>query len=307
MALVQDPAVQRRRLRTELRKARTNAKRTQKEVAEALSWSVSKVTRIEGGDVGISKTDLQALLTFYGVRDKRTIDELTELAQTSRKQRWGEYRDLMNPEFMVYLGHESAASTIRQYQPTLIPGLLQTEEYAKAILTGTYREDPQIADRKWQARQERQEILERPDPPDIEVVIDESAARRLVGGREGMRRQLERLKELGTRPNVSIQIVPFSAGAHPGLRGPATILSFPDAADDDVIFLEGTRGDGGGDLTTRDRPEGTSPYYEAFFDLQDLATRPEDIVEVIDKLIADLDKADTLPFTAAPTDQATSS
>lgn len=299
MAVVQDPAVQRRRLRTELRKARTNAKYTQRDVAEAMSWSVSKVTRIEGGDVGVSKNDLLALLTFYGIRDKRQIDDLVDLAQGSRKQPWSAYRDIMDPEVMVYLGHEGAASVIRQYQPLLIPGLLQIEEYAKSVMVDVYGNEPNEIDLAWQARQERQEVFDREDPPTTSFIIDESAVRRLVGGVQVMRRQLEQLKMMGSLPHIEIQVVPLSAGAHPGMRGPATILSFRDAADDDVIFLEGTRGDGQGSLTTRDRPEGSAPYLTTFFDLQDIASRPEDIVEVMDRFIAELEPTSRFTFTKA--------
>jgi transcriptional regulator with XRE-family HTH domain len=298
MAMVQDPAVQRRRLRAELRKARNAAKVTQRDVAKAMAWSPSKVTRIEGGEVGISKTDLLALLSYYGIRDKRQIEELIELAQTSRKQRWSEYRDIIDPEFLVYLGHESVASVLRQYQLLLVPGLLQTEEYARAILSGVYDSDSQLIDRTWQARLERQELLERDDPPQLYFILDEAVVRRVVGGPDVMQRQLERLAELGARPHISIQIVPFSAGAHQGMRGPATILEFPDANGDDVIFMENSRGGGRGDLTTRDRPEGTGPYYDTFVQMEDIASPPEEIDAIVEKLIADLKSGTGLLSTA---------
>src|SRR5438477_3975398 len=129
-----DPTVQRRRLRAELRSARTEAGLTQRQAAEALDWSPSKLLRIENGSVSISTTDLKALLALYGIQDPVKIEELVRMAQSARRHTWSAYRDVFSHEFIVYLGYESSASIIRQVEPLLIPGLLQTEEYADVIL-----------------------------------------------------------------------------------------------------------------------------------------------------------------------------
>jgi len=283
MTITYDPEVQRRRLRIALRDIRQTLQKTQKQVAQAMDWSPSKLLRIETGETSISVSDLTALLGHYEVTDQRRTSELVEMAKVAKRQTWASYRDVFTPEFMVYLGYESSASRIRQFHPMLIPGLLQTEEYARAIaesLRPKKRSDPDV-DRQIQARMERQELLSRDGPPEMFFILDEAVVRRAVGRGNTMVRQLNHLKELNRRSNVNIQIIRFSAGAHGGMRGPFVVLDFPDPADDDLLFLESARGDA--------VSEDVAPYLELFFELEDLATPKARLDEVMDELIAELD------------------
>jgi transcriptional regulator with XRE-family HTH domain len=283
-----DPTVLRRRLRVELKRARTEAKLTQREVADALDWSPSKIIRIENGSVSISTTDLHALLAHYGVHDKRVVEELVGMARGSKKQQaWHQYRDVYEPAAIQYFVYEGAASIIRDFGTLLVPGLLQTEEYARAVLKDVYQVEAAKIDRMVEARLTRQELFERDDPPAVFFILDEAAIRRAVGGASVMRRQLEHLMALGSRPKVTIQIVPFAFGAHTGMRGPFVYLEFPDPDDDDVLYLEDTLGD----QVFRDEPEVTGDYLRAFWDLENIASAKADlggyVQHAIDKLTGD--------------------
>jgi len=279
-----DPTIQRRRLRVELRKARLDANLTQRDVAQAMDWSPSKLIRIENGAVNITPIDLRALLGHYGVTDKRRIDTLLEMARAGKTRSWSDFKGVHSGAFLTYLGFESSASIIRQYEPLLIPGLLQTEEYARAILSNVYGKAQDDADRRWEARERRQELHERDDRPQMFFILDEAVIQRRVGGAAVMRRQLERLRALADEPHVSVQVIPFRAGAHPGMRGPFTLLEFADANDDNVLYLEHTTGD----TTTRDDPEETGPYLDFFWSLEDLALSTEESNALVDKIIADM-------------------
>ncbi|MFY1687209.1 helix-turn-helix domain-containing protein [Plantactinospora sp. WMMB782] len=277
-----DPEVQRRRLRVALRDFRQSLKLTQKQVALALDWSPSKLLRIETGESSISVSDLTALLAHYGVTDPDRVQSLVDTAKVAKRQTWASYRDIMSPALLTYLGYESSASLIRQFQPLVIPGLLQTEEYARAIIRAHSPKARSEADieRLVQARMERQELLTREDPPELFCIMDEAVVRRAVGKGGVMARQLERLKQLGEHPNINIQIVRFGAGEHPGMLGAFTILDFPDAVDDDLVYLESGRGE------TISGQEGVTPYIEMFFELEDLATPKARFNDVMDEMIS---------------------
>jgi len=270
-----DPTVQRRRLRVELRRARSDAGLTQRQVAEELGWSPSKLLRIENGQVGLSRTDLRALLDHYRVTDPDRIDQFVKMAQQGRKQTWSSYRDVLNPEFMIYLGYEGSTSLLRQYEQLFVPGILQTEEYARAIIQAFAEPNSsqRVIERQIEARMLRQTLLERPDAPAMFFILDEAVVRRWVGTEPGdssiMRRQLARLQELSAKPNLTIQIVPFSQGPHFGMQGSFVVLEFPDPEDDDLLFLDNGRTS----YTTRDDKEEVAVYKESFFCLEDLALR----------------------------------
>jgi transcriptional regulator with XRE-family HTH domain len=268
------PLVQRRRLRTELRAARLKKKLTQEQVAEALDWSLSKVIRIEAGSVGISTTDLKALLDVYGIGDQHHIDKLVALGKAARERGWwSNYRDVLSAgkgqALLQLIEYESAAAITRNFEPLTVPGLLQTEEYARAILPEYAPADRVEA--LVEIRMKRQELLDRPDGPLLFFILDEAVIHRLVGGKDAMRRQLLRLIELGRRPHVTIEVVPFSAGAHPGLSGAFVVLEFPDPEDDEVLYLENS----GGELISREEPEQILPYREAFEQLRRMSFGPE--------------------------------
>jgi transcriptional regulator with XRE-family HTH domain len=267
------PLVQRRRLRAELRAARLEAKLTQDQVAKALDWSQSKVIRIEAGSVGISTTDLKALLGVYGIDDPRHIDKLVVLGKGARERGWwSHYRELLSTgggnELLQLIEYESGATVRRQFEPLLVPGLLQTEEYARAIIS-TFAPADRV-EKLVEIRMKRQELVNRPDAPRMFFILDEAVIRRQVGGKDVMRRQIARLIELGSGPDLTVEVVPFSVGTHPGLRGQFTVLEFPDPEDDDVLFLENT----GGDLIRREEPDQVLPYLEAFEQLRAISRGP---------------------------------
>ncbi|MFY1636415.1 helix-turn-helix domain-containing protein [Solwaraspora sp. WMMB335] len=281
-----DPEVQRRRLRIMLRDFRQSRQLTQKDVARELDWSTSKLIRIETGESSIAVSDLRALLAHYEVTDPEHVDQLIEMARIAKHQTWSSYRDVLSPALLLYLGYESSASRIRQFEPLLIPGLLQTEEYARAIIRAyspPSRSDRDI-ERILQARMERQELLSREDPPEIFCLMDEAAVRRVVGKSGVMVRQLEKLKRLNELPNLHIQIVRFEAGEHPGMQGPFAILDFPDPADDDLVYLESPSAQA---LSGED----AAVYVEKFFQIEDLATPKARLNGVMDELIADMGRA----------------
>jgi len=274
-----DPVTMRRKLRGELKRLRTTHDLTQRNVAERLDWSQSKVIRIENGQVAVGVTDLQALLRLYGVEDQETIDSMVEMARGSKRLPFTEYKDILPPETLRYYAYESSASIVRQNQPLLLPAVLQTEEYARALL-GAWDIPPGRVDQLWAARQERQELLDRVDPPEMFFILDEAAVHRPIGGEGVMRHQRARLLELAGRPRITIQVVRFEVGAHPGLRGPFVYLEFPGADDPDVLYLEGQRGD----YVFRDEEDVTGEYLETFFNLEKIASSPNDLEKVLSSL-----------------------
>jgi transcriptional regulator with XRE-family HTH domain len=290
MTEVPDPAVSRRRLRLELRRARDEAKRTQADVASAMDWSPSKLIRIERGDVGISSNDLKALLSYYGVEDKERVDELVELARSARgSSYYDQFADLLKPGFTEYLAYEGSASIIRQYDPVLVPGLLQTEEYARALFVDEGDFDSEMADRLWKLREHRQRVHDKDDPPKMEFVLDEGALRRHIGGRHVMRRQLERLREFAEEPHIRMQILPFSHGAHPGLFGNFILLEFDDPDLDDLVHLEFINS-----ITIQDDIDLISRYVDRFHKLQKLALSPNESINFLDALIREMSSNDQL-------------
>jgi transcriptional regulator with XRE-family HTH domain len=282
----QDPAVLRRRLTVELRRARNTKGLSQKEVASELTWSPSKILRIENGSVGVTPVDLRALLDQYGVEDKRYIDELVKIAIASRRLDTTRYRKVVSQELIQFWTLRSAAVRVRQLEMTVVPGLLQVEEYARAVLTANASPDDseKTIDARVEARMEQTALIERDVPPHFFFVIDESCLRRVVGGPAVMRNQLEHLKKLADLPNVSIQVLTFNLGAHPGVRGPFQFLEFGEG-EDYVLHIENARGD----ITTRDMPEDTDRYIQMFWRLEALATKPREFGAVVDDVIANID------------------
>jgi len=283
MAVAQDPSVQRRRLRAELRRARDAAGLKQAEVAKAMDWSPSKLIRIESGQVNISTNDLRALLTHYDVKDRTRVAALVDLAKSSRASSfYDQFVNNLKPGFREYLAYEASASVIRQYDPVLISGLLQTEEYARSILEHTYGVGSDEVDRLWAVRQHRQELHDRDDPPDMLFVIDEAAIARQVG-RSGktMLRQLERLREYADEEHVTLQVLPFIAGAHPGMAGSFALLEFADANLDDMVHLESVD-----QVTIKDDSEQIARYLDRYQKMEELALSPEESKRFLDDYIS---------------------
>ncbi|HEY8471800.1 MAG TPA: helix-turn-helix transcriptional regulator [Natronosporangium sp.] len=245
---VHSPTAGRRRLRHALRRARDQAGLTQEQVSEAMDWSLSKVIRIESGGVGISTTDLRQLLQLYQVTDPAEVDELVELARIGRQRPWWtRYRDSLPPAYLSYVGLEDESSALRCVNPVGLPGLLQTEEYARALVSASWWAASTVnrtvireseLDAAVEVRKIRQrEVLHRPSPPQITAILDEAVLWRQIGGADVLRRQLHHLIALGQEPHISVRVLPFRTGVLHVLS-PFVVIEFPDPADSEVVYVE---------------------------------------------------------------------
>jgi transcriptional regulator with XRE-family HTH domain len=233
------PTVQRLVLGSQLHQLRESRGITAEQAAEAIRGSHSKISRMEHGRVGFKERDVADLLTLYGVTDSEERAALLNLArQANTPGWWHAYSDILPTWLEPYVGLEAAASVIRTYQIQLIPGLLQTEGYARALIQqGSAATEEQVA-RRIELRVSRQAILSAPNPPQLWVVVDEGALRRPVGGKEVVRGQLEHLIEMTDHPAVTLQILPFTIGPHSAMGGPFTILRFAEPDLHDVVYIE---------------------------------------------------------------------
>jgi hypothetical protein len=233
------PTVQRLVLGGHLRRLREDAGITTERAAVVIRGSHSKISRMEHGRVGFKERDIADLLTMYGVSEGDEREALLRLARGSNLPGWWQsYSDILPHWVEPYFGLEAAASVIREYELQFVPGLLQTEAYARAVIRlGTSVAEDEIV-RRAQARVSRQEILRRESPPKIWAVMDEGALHRLIGGPEVMKEQLRHLLDMCDHPAVTVQILPFSAGAHRAMGGAFTILRYTEPDLRDVVFIE---------------------------------------------------------------------
>jgi transcriptional regulator with XRE-family HTH domain len=266
--------VRERRLGRALRHLREEAGLTIEDVADKLEMSASTVSRMETAQVGVRPRDLGFLLDTYGV-DEAERGQLLQIARERRLQHWWqEYADLPN---IAVASLEEDASTIWQYSTQLVPGLLQTEAYARAVLEAI-RLDARTddIDRRLELRIHRQEVLTGEHAPEYWVVLDEAVARRQVGGPAVMAEQLERLAEAAKQPNVTLQLLPFTSGEHAGMDGEFTILRYRDSDDPDVVYIENT----GSDLYL-EAPEATRRYNRIFDHLRAAAQNPGESIRTL--------------------------
>ncbi|MGW0996303.1 helix-turn-helix domain-containing protein [Streptomyces sp. NPDC002523] len=275
------PAVRRRKLGAELRTLRTGAGLTSGEAARLVGWHQSKVSRIETGASGVKPADVRLLLDAYGVRDRQLRELLMMLAGSEdaadRHHWWHAYRGVLPPTYRDFISLESQASGMRTLETTVVPGLLQTPEYARAVTRAAVEGvDEERLDALVEVRLARQDVL-RTDPPlRLDAVLDEAVLRREVGGPGVMARQLYRLQEAAHLPQVRLQVLPFGAGAHIGLTGAFVIFSFPSTSDLDVVVLD--------QLTSSlylERKEDLQAYSEAFDSLRIHALSPEESLDYI--------------------------
>ncbi|WP_033215337.1 helix-turn-helix domain-containing protein [Kitasatospora phosalacinea] len=238
-----NPTVRRRRLGAELRRLRELRGMTAEEVAGRLMVSQSKISRLENGRRSISQRDVRDLCDVYEVDDERVRAGLMEMAKESRQRGW--WHEFGDIPYSVYIGLEAEASSIRAYESSFVPGLLQTREYAEAVVAGTQPDtDPTAIRRRVEVRLKRQHRIHGEDQlGSLWVVIDEAVLRRQVGGRAVMAEQLRQLVDLGERANINLQVIPFSHGAHPGMTGTFSLLEFPESADSTVVYFEGVTSD----------------------------------------------------------------
>jgi transcriptional regulator with XRE-family HTH domain len=229
------PTVRRRRLGAELRRYREAAGLTIDLVADRMECSTSKVSRLETGQTGASPRDVRDMLALYQVPPDE-IEDLVGLARQARQKGW--WQPFGSVLTGAYVGFEAAASRIRSYEAQCVPGLVQTEAYARALLVAVRREltEAEREDRI-RVRMARQALLTQDDPMDFWVVLDEAVLARPIGGPGVMRAQLDHLRMVAGLPNVTVQILPFSAGAHSGMEGSFSILHYPEEADPDVVYV----------------------------------------------------------------------
>jgi transcriptional regulator with XRE-family HTH domain len=237
------PSLRRRRLAAELRRLRDQSSLSLSDVADKLGWQVSRLSRIETRQLGITTADLRKLLDLYGVEDPACRDYLATLARRAGERGWWQSypRHVIPSEYGDLIAIEAEAATIRSYQPEVVPGLLQTPGYARAVIRAGRRGDTAAEiDRRVAVRLERQMILARTDPPPprISVVLSEAVLRRRVGGAAVMREQLDYLIAERDRANISVQVLPFDSGAHPCMVGPFTMVTFMDPGDLGIVYLE---------------------------------------------------------------------
>jgi hypothetical protein len=234
------PTVLRILLGAQLRRLREGKGISREDAGYEIRASGSKISRMELGRVSFKERDVADLLSMYGVQDLAEREALLGLArQANNPGWWHHYGDILPPWFQSYLGLEAASSLIRTYEIQFVPGLLQTPEYARAvILLGHAGATPDEIDRRVELRRQRQQILSRLEPPQLWAVIDEAVLRRPIGGVEVMRTQIEALIEAAKKPNVRLQIIPFNAGGHAAAGGPFAILRFPEPELPDVVYVE---------------------------------------------------------------------
>ncbi|HEY9371604.1 helix-turn-helix transcriptional regulator [Streptomyces sp.] len=243
MASNVNPTVRRRRLGQELRRLRELKGMTAEQVAERLLVSQSKISRLENGRRSISQRDVRDLCGVYEVEDDRVVESLMQMAKDSRQQGW--WHAFGDIPYSVYIGLETDAESLRVYEPQIIPGLLQTHRYAEALIHGALPEStPGEVEKRVNVRTRRQDRIKAQEHPlRLWAVIDEGALRRIVGNKQLMIEQLEHLVEQSQLPHVTVQVLPFDMGAHPGISGHYAILEFPDASDSSVVYIEGVTSD----------------------------------------------------------------
>lgn len=236
------PTVRRRRLGLILRGLRERSALTCEEAGTAVERSASWVSRVETGRVGVRGRDLKDLLTVYQVEDPAVVDELVGLAREGKQRGWwSRYGDTLSGPYATYIGFESEACEVLAYDTLVVPGLLQTEEYARAIFDASASTGDRV-DRRLQIRLARQELLYKEQPLRLWAICDESVLYRRIGGEAVLRGQLKHLQEIADLPNVTIQLLSFAGGAYAGMVGAFSILRFPADQDPDIVYVEGVNG-----------------------------------------------------------------
>ncbi|MFE9607791.1 helix-turn-helix domain-containing protein [Streptomyces sp. NPDC006012] len=269
-------------LGSQLRRLRESRGITREAAGYSIRASESKISRMELGRVSFKTRDVEDLLTLYGITDEAERESLLSLAREANVAGWWHsYSDVLPNWFPTYVGLEGAASLIRVYEVQFVHGLLQTEEYARAVVRRGMK-GASVADveRRVALRLERQKYLVSESAPDLHIILDEAALRRPYGDRKVMRGQLQHLIEISERPNVRLQVVPFSLGGHSGESGAFTILSFPESDLSDVVYLE--------QLTSAlylDKREDVTQYEHALKELQQDSPGPDESRDLLRGLL----------------------
>lgn len=274
--------VKKRRLRGALRQARLDATMTQRAAAEQLVWSTSKIVRIEQGIVPVTPTDVRAMLQLYHVDESR-IKELVELAKDAREDKgWSAFNDVLSQASLELFGNEPTAKVIYKYEPSVVPGLFQTQDYARSLLRALGNSEYQV-ERRLEVRAQRQRLLDRPIHPELNFILGEAALIRPVGGDDVMREQLAYLLELSKRDDISIFLLPFSAGAHRGMGSAFTVLQFDDPLLPDLLYLENAERES----VSRDEEGDIRKYLELYVELQNMASKFGLVEDHIKKVLSE--------------------
>ncbi|MEU5866212.1 MULTISPECIES: helix-turn-helix domain-containing protein [unclassified Nonomuraea] len=265
-------------LGSQLRKLREAKNVSREEAGHLIRGSESKISRMELGRVGFKERDVADLLTLYGVVDPQARAAVLDLVATANEPGWWHrFNDVLPTWFQAYVGLEEAAARIRTYEVQFVPGLLQTKEYARAVVTaGAAGIATEEIARRVDLRLERQRILDRPDGPIFWAVIDEAALRRPIGGVEVMRAQLEHLIDLMRQPSITIQIMPFSFGGHSAEGGAFSVLRFPDRDLPDVVYVEQLAS-----ALYLDKREDVDRYTEVMERLCAVSTTPDETIDLL--------------------------
>jgi hypothetical protein len=278
-----DPSVLRKVLGGQLRRLRERRNISREKAGWEIRSSESKISRMELGRVSFKERDVADLLTLYGVTDEHEREVLILLArQASAPNWWNRYGDVLPNWLQSYLGLEAAATQIRSYEVQFVPGLLQTADYARAVILLEHNRAPtDEIDRRVALRMERQRILDRLTAPTLWMVIDEAALRRPMGGTAIMRGQIEALIAAIERPNIQIQVLPFRVGGHAAAGGAYTILRFPDGELPDVVYVEQLTG-----ALYLDKRDDVDTYAETMERLCVQAEPPEKTADLLRELMA---------------------
>ena len=273
------PTVRQYRLAQSLRELRGEATMTQEQVAARMDWHVSKLFRLENArSPRVNWLDIQGLLDLYGVGSPQR-EALIQLAKDAKKRGWWtSYQDVFTGSFVAL---EDEADLVRYYSSELVPGLFQTERYARAVIRSlrpTY--DEQSVERRVTARLARQDIFNREKPIHLDFILNEAVIRRSVGGPEVMIEQLHKLKEIAESQAATLRLLPFASGAHTAMEGAFTIFSFPDDEYPDVVYIEGMMGD-----LYLESVESVTRYRESFGRLEHDSLSPTDTMDAIDTLM----------------------
>jgi transcriptional regulator with XRE-family HTH domain len=280
VSLDRSPTVRRRRLGMELRNLREGAGLTIEGVAQHLECSGSKLSRLETGKGLPRLRDVRDLLDLYKVTDPEQRELLLTMVRESKNRGWWtDYEDVLPAAFETYVGLEESATSIRTFQHH-VHGLLQTEDYARAMLRAALvAEGLDSIDRLVRLRIERQRQLTKEDPVELWAVIDEAALHRKVGGPKVMQGQMQHLMNVSEYPNVTLQVLPFDKGAHPGVIGAFSLIEFPDVTDNDVVYVDSPAGN-----IYLEKAVDLRRYTLVFDHLRAAALAPDESVELIDDL-----------------------
>jgi transcriptional regulator with XRE-family HTH domain len=274
---VRSPTLRRRELGARLRALRLAQGLTVEQAADQLLCSPSKVSRMETGQRGATLRDVRDLCRIYGLADPTQVEYLMGLVREAKQQAWWQSYDL---DYATYVGLEQAATTLCYYQSTIVPGLLQTAGYARAMHKGSMPAEftPERADELIEVRLRRQQVLTREPPMELRVVLDEAVLYRVVGGSSVMAMQLQHFIAIANRPNVTLQVIPFNVGAHPAMENMFNIIEFGDVAPR-VVYVEGLMG-----WLFLERGNDVIRYTQVFEHLCEIALNPKDTIELISEV-----------------------